>query len=148
MKVKLELHNSIAFLNKSTLLLKKGEPLEIAIKTKYNTDKLTLCLDNNGAFAVVDCKNNKFEVNGEVLFAGRLTGELRLYEDGKVIKSWKMPPLILSEVENKIETVKECEQFKIDILKELSALQERVDILEEKQRKKDNIKKFFSKGDK
>lgn len=148
MKVKLELRNSIAFLDKSTLLLKKGEPLEISIKTHYNTENLTLCLDNNEAFTVVDCKNNKFEVNGEVLFAGRLTGELRLYEDGQVIKSWKMPPLILSEVANKIETVKECEQFKIDILEKLSALQERVFILEEKQRKKDNIKKFFSKGDK
>lgn len=148
MKVKLELHNSIAFLNKSTLLLKKGEPLEISIKTHYNTENLVLCLENNGAFAVVECKNNEFEVNGGVLFAGRLIGELWLYEDGKVIKSWKLPPLILSEVENKIETVKECEQFKIDILKELSALQERVAVLEEKQNKKDNIKKFFSKGDK
>ena len=145
MKLNLELKSChIAFLDKTKLVLSGKDTVSIEVKSKYNLDNMFLCVENNGEKAIIKAKNGLFNINSKLLFAGRLTAILRLYEDGEEVNYWKIPPLILSEVNGKVETIEE-----IDLLKHAYAsLNARLMVLEEKQENKDKIKKFFSKGDK
>lgn len=141
----IELNNfNIVFLENSKLLLTKNEPLCYSIKGNYNIDNLIMSVKNGNLTTEIKAKNNTFEIPKEFMFAGKLEMVLTLFEDCKIIKKWRIEPLIITELNEQFDGIPEIKMVENKITELEKTVQRLTQIID----KKEKIKKLFAKVEK
>lgn len=133
---------NIAFIKNSKEVLTNNEELWYNVNSKYNIDNMVLSVENGDIKREIKAKDGLFKVDSELLFAGRLKGTIRLFENNKVVKFWNLEPLVLSEHEKGVLEI----PLIADLVNKVEELQKQVDLLIEEREKRDNVRKLFKVG--
>lgn len=106
----------------SLAMLDSNEPfvlpdtLDIEIVSPvYRLESVSISARNNGETKKYTLKQKPFNLSLKDLKAGRLELEISALVNGEPVKSWRVPDIILKEVNHTFEAVPEIEALKREI---------------------------------
>lgn len=109
----------------NTAMLDSYEPivlptaLDIEFKSSvYRFDTLVVTARNGDTVEKHLCKQKPYKISlSDVIKAGRVELEISNVISGEAVKTWRVPDIILKEIEHNFAVIPEIEEIKIELAK-------------------------------
>lgn len=114
MKITLNTGSLAMFDSNEPFVLPDTLDIEI-ISPIYRLESVAISVRNNGETKKYTLKQKPFNLNLKDLKAGRLELEISALVNGEPVKSWRVPDIILKEVNHTFEAIPEIEAIKREL---------------------------------
>ena len=124
-KIRLDLCNTARLDNDETFVLPEKLEFEITSNT-YKLNTLVITARNGDKKIKRKCTDNKTVDLSELAFAGRIELEISNVICGNVVKSWRVPDLLVKEIEHNFQVIPEIEALKSEFNDKLKTLEKAI----------------------